>query len=285
MKILLTGANGNVGGELRKSLLNSGDEVLTLGFHGLRERGIEDLCEIAKGCEYIIHCGANTDLEFCELNPLAAYTDISFLTEKLVTVAARNSLRFLYISSTGVYGDYKPSPYTEYDVAIPLSVHHKAKLSAEKIVSLLPRSLILRTGWIFGGDIHNKKNFVVNRMNEMKSSSTNLLHANAIQYGCPTFVMDLIACIRQLMCSDLYGIFNCVNEGNASRMEYIQAIAANLEIDIEIVRSCDFNFKRVAIVSNNEMALNFKLNALGVYSFPCWQNSLEKYCDYVKKVY
>jgi dTDP-4-dehydrorhamnose reductase len=73
-------------------------------------------------------------------------------------------------------------------------------------------------------------------------------------------------------------VFNAVNSGHASRLEYVQAIIEAAGLPLRVVpAAADDNFKRVARVSNNECALNWRFAALGYAPMPDWKDSLNRY--------
>ena len=89
--------------------------------------------------------------------------------------------------------------------------------------------------------------------------------------------MDVARFIMELILKDSNGIYNLVNQGHASRLEYVKTICqlAGLSIDVRPVNLKYFN--RVANVSKNEAALNWRANILGLAEMPHWRSSLEKY--------
>ena len=102
---------------------------------------------------------------FCERNPEEAYLVNTTGTDNIVNclLEKNNDALMVYISSTGVYGRMKDDPYIEYDEVNPTTIHHKSKYFGEQSVLQLNNYLIIRTGWLFGGDTKNKKNFVYKR--------------------------------------------------------------------------------------------------------------------------
>jgi len=284
MKILVTGANGLLGSSLvaeaqsrhiavkglDRALIDFSDMQTSINNFGLRD------------IDVLIHCAANTNVEYCEQYPVTSYQDNVLLTEFLVNACACTNTKFVLISSTGVYGAKGPDPFCEYDQAVPTTVHHSCKLAAEEIVlKCAPKPLVVRTGWLFGGSIKNPKNFVVNRIKEARDSNVGVMKSDISQIGNPTFVGDLASHIFTLFLDDRIGLYNCVNEGRATRFEYVSAIiqASKLPIKVEPVSADSFN--RLAKVSFNESALNYKLTLFGLNNMPPWQSSLIKYVEQI----
>lgn len=281
--ILITGSNGMLGSTLAQFFFNEFNIVLA-------SRAILDITDPISvdkvfhdyKPDIVIHAAALTNVELCEKNPDLAYLTNTLGTQNLVNVCARYQPFFIFISSTGVYGNYKMTPYSEFDDAKPTTIYHQSKIEAEKIIANhLNVYSIIRTGWLYGGEVGHRKNFVYQRFLEAKGASQ--LFANKDQIGSPTFVGDLANQIRMIMDRHLLGIFNCVNQGSVSRYEYVRHIVSCFELDTQIVGVNKDHFERIADVPDNESAINYRLDLLNLNVMPSWQLSLEKYIYELKK--
>jgi dTDP-4-dehydrorhamnose reductase len=135
----------------------------------------------------------------------------------------------------------------------------------------------VRTGWLFGGDAQAAKNFVAKRILEARMSNSGFIQSNQQQRGCPTFVEDLATRVLDLISLNACGIFNAVNSGSASRFEYVGEIISRAELDVEVRPVAAGDFKRVAPVSDNEMAVNWRADSLGLPTMRAWQDALADY--------
>lgn len=283
MKVLVTGSNGMLGSTLLKLL-----PYKTVGFNS-EELDITDLNHTnsiltTEKPNIIIHTAAYTDVEDCEINHNKAYSINTIGTQNLVNYCINKDILFIYISSTGIYGTKKKNmPYDEFDEVNPTTIHHKTKYEAEKVVqNHLSRYLILRTGWLFGGDKTHKKNFVYKRF--LEASNNAEIFSDDSQIGNPTYIKNFVKQIKILIENRQYGIFNCVNEANnISRYEYVKKIVELFNQDCEVKIASNGIFKRVAPVSKNESAINYKLNLLDLNVMTNWQDSLEEYIDNLKR--
>ena len=196
------------------------------------------------------------------MNPNECYYDNYLLTDRIAQICAEIELPLLYLSSTGVYGRQQIIPYKEYNAALPTTHHHRSKYLGEKSVLIASKkNLVVRTGWLFGGNSSQKKNFVWNRIREalVAKKSKLPIFSNNEQFGCPTFSDDLASQLLLLMKGNYTGIFNVVSEGNASRFDYVRSIINIANISVEIKKKPANEFNRKADVSNNEMAENWKM--------------------------
>jgi dTDP-4-dehydrorhamnose reductase len=282
-RILITGAKGMLGTSLMQ-FLNYKDKI---GYsrEALDVTNFREVYRILKqnSPDIIIHTACMTDVEQCEKFPIAAYKTNVIGTQNLVNYCINKNILFIYISSTGVYGRTKDEPYTEFDTAFPTTVHHDSKYEAEMIIKHhLSKYIILRVGWLFGGDLSHKKNFVYKIYLETSKAKT--IYANSTQTGNPTSTKNVSNQLQTLIENNLYGTFNCVDHSiGVSRFEYIKKIVNLFNIDCNVMPTDDAFFDRMAKVSHNESAINYKLQLLGLDVMQNWQVSLEAYISKLKE--
>ena len=236
MKILLTGANGLLGSAIQHISLEKGHECLPLPRKTLNwfESYTEML--IVDDADVVIHAAANTDVEQCEAYPNICYRDNYLLSEHIAALAARANKKFVFISSTGVYGDHKDTPYCEFDDVQPTTHYHKSKMLAEDSIQMQSKnSLIVRTGWLFGSGINVTKNFISKRVEEARNSSSGIIFANKDQFGNPSYNIDVARRIIELLECGVHGVFNCVNSQPTTRFEYVKKIIEFSNLNVSIV--------------------------------------------------
>ncbi len=181
----------------------------------------------------------------------------------------------LQISSTGCYGDWKREPYIEEDPLHPTTVHHRSKAAGERaVLEAGCESLIVRTGWLYGGAINQPRNFVWRRLLEA-SASPDLL-SDASQTGNPTLVDDVARQSLALLEAGVRGVFNCVARGSATRCDYVRRIVDLSGLRCSVVASAT-PFPRRAPVSSNEAARNWRAGLMGLDQMPHWAASLQGY--------
>lgn len=278
MKILVSGSNGLLGSALLQTAAKFGHMAVPLQRSSLNWREPMANHAIFAGVDIVIHAAANTNVEQCEKEPDICYRDNTLLTEVIAAATANAAARMVYISSTGIYGNLKTTPYTEYDEVEPTTHHHRSKLLAEQLVLRhCPDALIIRTGWLFGGGPENPKNFVMRRIDEARAAGQGQISSNTEQRGNPSHVVDVARRLYQLLGLQQVGVFNVVGSSVASRFEYVSAILQLAGLPNEVVPSNASYFQRVAQVPNNEAALNWKSGLIGLAPMPEWRVSLAKY--------
>lgn len=123
-----------------------------------------------------------------------------------------------------------------------------------------------------------KKNFVANRIREAITCNGSINSDNG-QFGCPTSAEDLCEQVVYLIEYGFKGLFNCVNQGSASRFEYVCKIIELSKKDVIVHPVSSEQFARKAKVSKNETANNFKLDSYGINLMPSWELALERYIE------
>ncbi|WP_374361060.1 NAD(P)-dependent oxidoreductase [Pseudoduganella danionis] len=279
MKLLLTGAGGLLGSAVSALAQQHGDQCHAMARPAL-DTPVAALAAQLRGADLLLHAAANTNVEQCEREPDACYRDNFLLSELLARAAAQAQVPLLLVSSTGLYGTADSAPYREYAATVPTTHHHRSKLLAEQaVLAAAPGNLVLRTGWLFGGAASLPKNFVARRIDEARKALAqgDSMAANTEQHGVPCWNVDIAGRMLALARSGASGVYNCVNSGTATRYEYVQAVLQLAGIALPLQPGQAAGFQRIAQVSPNEMADNWKMRMQGWPEMPHWRASLERY--------
>lgn len=274
MKIVITGITGNLGGAISRHYENTGITVVPF----IRSHNYLDLSYIREAltsCDIIIHAGANTNVEECEKDPKGCYISNTLFTERLALIAESLGIKFVYISSTGVYGSYLNTPYNEFSETKPTTFHHQSKLLGEKaVLRCCSNPIIVRTGWLFGGE-NISKNFVLSILKQAENSKNGIIHSNAEQLGNPTYIYDVVRTISLLIKNNEIGTFNIVNPSPATRFEFVTQIIKHSKLKTRVIPVLNSTFNRIADVSMNESAINLTLTSLGYKELELWEKGLK----------
>jgi dTDP-4-dehydrorhamnose reductase len=272
--VLLTGASGILGGTFARML--AAGSLIQLGRADLDPTDPEGVVRkiIGLAPSLVINCAADTDVEGAEREPERAFAINASLAGALARGATEAGASMLHFSSTGCYGDWKNTPYEESDPLRPTTIHHRSKAEGEEAVLLAaPNALVMRLGWVFGGNAGQRKNFVWARLNEAKGKKE--IGSNPYQTGCPTFAEDVVHQALAIVSGGNGGTVNCVGKGEpASRLQYVSAI---LEASGSDTRVVPVTFARLAPVSPNETATNMRLRKLNLDIMPPWRDSLASF--------
>ncbi|MGP0587922.1 dTDP-4-dehydrorhamnose reductase [Paenibacillus timonensis] len=222
MRVLVTGASGQLGMDVVRLFEQSGHQVLPCDRDTLDITNGE-MC-LAKVTEFkpdvVVHCAAYTAVDQAESDVDAAYAVNAVGTRNMVLAAEQVKAKFCYVSTDYVFDGTAASPYQEYDNTNPQSVYGKSKRAGEVLVqSLSSAFFIVRTSWVYG--LHGQ-NFV-NTMLKLGQEKPLLSVVND-QKGSPTYTVDLAAFLMELIQTEKYGIYHASNSGECTWYEFAQVI-------------------------------------------------------------
>jgi dTDP-4-dehydrorhamnose reductase len=274
-KWIVTGAGGILGDTFLSEL---GSRAQGLHHSDIELSDLKSLEVFGRNlnCDVFIHCAAMTNVDLCESERERAYRINSEAVGRLAAYTRRCGALFLYISSTGIYGNWKSTPYTEDDMPKPTTVYHKSKFEGEEqALEANPKTIVLRAGWIFGGGIQHRKNFVANRLKE--ASGLTVLYSDPTQIGSPTYAANLVRQALLLIELQSTGIYNCVDLGAVARLDYVNEIMAAAQNGVRVEAGPQEKFKRIAPVSFNESGTNMRLKRENIDHMQDWKVSLHQY--------
>lgn len=281
MKILVTGANGQLGTETVSLLSQDGDyEVRAFDRHELditnAEQVMKKVCDFRP--DWILHCAAYTNVEQAEGDGLEENWKINREGSINISKAAREvGAKLIYISTDYVFDGTKTSPYTPEDEPNPLNEYGKAKLAGEQAVQhYCSDAYIIRTSWVFG---EHGQNFVYTMLK--LAEKTDVLKGVADQYGRPTYAPDLASFMRHIIeVRPESGIYHFSNDGEANWYEFAVEILKNADVRVLPVGSEEFP-QKAKRPSYSVMSLD-KVKETGFY-VQTWKNSLERFQNQLQK--
>ena len=258
MKILITGASGQLGTEIQRQLKNGGSALgpvperlknATVIATDVNELDITDRdATIAfvrrHQPDTIISCAAFTNVDGCESNPEAAFKVNATGASNLAQAAERINARLIHVSTDYVFRGEGNKPLDESERVDPKSVYGKTKaLGEEYVKNFCHRYFIVRTAWLYG---YAGKNFVKTIVNAGKKFGK--LEVVNDQLGNPTNAEDLAHHILQLAVSHDYGVYHCTGEGICSWYEFASEIIRLSGVDATVApcTSAEYSAKHPA---------------------------------------
>jgi len=226
MKILITGANGQLGSEIRE-LVHMFDDLDTVftDFDTLDITNPEAVLEFIDECnpEYIVNCAAYTAVDQAEKEISKAYLLNSIGPENLAKACCRSGARLIHISTDYVFDGMAYHPYNEDVKPNPQSIYGKSKLKGEEnVISSCSSSIIIRTSWLYSPYGNNFVKTMIRLGIERDS-----LKVVFDQVGTPTSARDLAAAIIGIIKKSAGdnglwkpGIYHYSNEGVCSWYDF-----------------------------------------------------------------
>jgi len=256
MRILICGANGQLGCELSRLLgqgyaeigpipdVYKGAELVKtdVGELDITNAGEVDKFVSEGKFDLIINCAAMTNVDGCEEHEEAAYRINAQGAENLALAAAKYGAKIVHISTDYVFSGDDPFDRVEEDKPDPQSAYGRTKLAGELLVQQAsPRHFIIRTAWLYG---YVGKNFVKTIMGLGRDKGT--IRVVDDQKGNPTSANDLAYEILRIADTENYGIYHCTNKGTCSWFEFASLIVGLAAIDCEKIPCSTEEFPRPA---------------------------------------
>lgn len=217
-------------------------------------------------------------VDICDENPEFA-RKINIEAVKYCAIACNDiGAIFVHLSTCGLFGDKKRF-YTEMDNVVLKTMYAKTKYEGEKIaLSNCDKTIIVRPGWMYGGSIRHKKNFVVNRLREFKGLDQ--VSSAMDKFGNPTYSKDAAKAIRYLIKSGKVNkIFHLTNSGGGSRADYIESIIKFSGLKTKVERVDSSFFPRKSDVPDCELLDNSYLDSMIDLPMRDWKVALKEYIN------
>lgn len=278
-KVLLIGADGMLGGELRERLEKkyevTGTTLQTLDITD-REAVLAKAKEVKP--YYIINCAAYTNVDGCEVNYDLANKVNGLAVANIAEAAKENDSTFIHISTDYVF-DGKldiEKIYTEDMEPNPISAYGKTKLVGEQNAAKAEKYYILRTAWLYG---LGGKNFVKTMLK--LSETHDELKVVCDQHGSPTSTTTLCEIIEQIMEKEpAYGVYHSTNEGFTTWYDFTVKIMelAGRKTKVHPVTSEEYKQMNPASSDRpkNSMLSKEKLKNAGIVPSK-WEDALANY--------
>lgn len=279
MKIVLIGANGQLGSDLFRAFSRSGHEVVSTEhstFDVCCAEQVEELVDRVRP-DSVVNTAAFHKLEECEKKPLRTFEVNAIGALNLARSCAQSRAVLVHFSTDYVFDGQKRVPYEESDLPCPLSVYGTTKVAGEELIACnTERYYIVRTSGLYGhaGSSGKGGNFVETMLK--KAANRERISVVNDQILTPTATLDLASMVQRLIDMEAFGLYHVSCADSCSWYQFAREIFAfkKIEVDLVPVETRDFAspVKRppYSVLSKN------RLKGLGL-SMPEWRDSLERY--------
>jgi dTDP-4-dehydrorhamnose reductase len=273
MKVLITGANGQLGHELVRATIAAGHEVVATSHETLdiTKKSDVDAAITAARPDVVIHAAAWTAVDACESDPEKALLVNGTATKYIADVAHSVGAHVVYISTDYVFDGSKATPYEEGDATNPQSVYGSSKLAGER--ALGATDSIVRISWVCGFYGANMVKTIL-RLAEQPQ-----LKFVDDQIGNPTFADDAAAMIVRLAAEKRPGTWHVTNQGDVSWYEFAREvlIAGGFDPDkVAPIKTHELQPPRPAKRPFNSVLNNASLKNAGIDLLPDFRIPLKR---------
>ncbi len=294
MKILITGAKGQLGTQLTEILKAGTTELGAIpeSFIGAEVFGysskdldVSDLSAVRAAAagirpDLIINTAAYTNVDGCETDRDRAFRVNALGPRNLAMVAEETGARLVHISTDYVFSGTGSEPFAEYDLTDPQSIYGKSKLAGEENVrTFCSRHFIVRTSWLYG--LYGG-NFVKTIMKAGKERGA--LQVVHDQKGNPTNVEDLCYHILKLADTEEYGVYHCTGSGECSWYDFASLILEYAGIEATVAPVTTDQFPRPARRPAYSSLDNMMLRVTVGDNMRPWQDALKSFITALEKM-
>lgn len=290
MRVLITGAKGQLGIQLAKILKEKKSEIgqipecyndAEVVGYDVAELDITDKEKVLKldGFDVIFNCAAYTNVNKCEQEEELAYKVNAIAAENLALLAKKMGAKLVHVSTDYVFDGEKEGIYSEDDECNPQSAYGRTKRAGEeKIIDSCDKYFIVRTAWLYG---YYGNNFVKTiRKIAIENESIKVV---ADQFGDPTNANDLAHHLLLLGATDKYGIYHCTGNGTCSWHDFASEIVKVFGISCDVKKCTTEEYPTPAKRPKNSALSHKNLeNAVGDKMRP-WKEALLYFARNVDK--
>ena len=276
--ILVTGANGQLGSEIREIALDYNE--YTFLFTDVSDLDITNHSAVLEfilnnKIDIIINCAAYTDVDKAESEPELSNAINHIAVANFAKISKENNIKLIHISTDYVFDGINHKPYTETDEPNPKSIYGLTKLDGElAILRINPRnSIIIRTSWVYS---KFGNNFVKTMLRIAESRDE--ISVISDQLGSPTNAADLASIILNILPKIInknVEVFHYSNEGVCTWYDFTKSIFEIKEISLKVNPIKTFQYPTEAKRPSYSVLSKRKIRDKFQIEIPNWRNSLK----------
>ena len=241
MRIVITGAGGQLGSCLAALATGQGRDVLALTSSQWDITDPTAAERIIQNGDVVVNCAAYTNVDGAESDEARACAVNAAGPEHIARACARVGAPLIHVSTdyvfSGDFGDGAPRPYEPSDATDPQGVYARSKLAGERaVLAALPEAsegIVVRTAWVYTGGTGTDFVAVMRRL----VAGDGPVDVVVDQTGSPTYVADLAAALLQVADDRVPGpILHAANAGEVSRFVQVRALFEECGADPARVR-------------------------------------------------
>lgn len=280
-RVVITGAAGQLGVDLVAGFTARGHEVIGL------TRADVDLTQgralatkvASLRPDVVINSAAYTAVDKAETDPETAWAVNAFAPGFVAQACEQVGARLVHISTDYVFNGMKGRPWHEWDNTDPQSVYGTTKLAGERqVAQYCSRAYVVRTSWVLGEHGNNFAKTMLRLGRQLDQ-----LSVVDDQCGSPTFTLDLVDRIANILDTDQYGVWHASNSGACTWFELARRIFHLADVEVDLAPTTTAAFNAPAPRPANSVLDNVMARQLGLPAMPQWEDSLERLVAVIDK--
>jgi dTDP-4-dehydrorhamnose reductase len=283
MKVIIIGANGQIGSDLVDAFHRCGAEVI-----GLTHQDIE----ISDGAaveakmavlapQVVVNSAAFHNVEACETDPQSAFAANALGPRNLASASLRQGFRLIHISTDYVFDGGKGQPYTEEDCPRPLNCYGNSKLSGEFFIQAIAKNYaVVRVSGLYGAAPCRAKkglNFVKTMLKLARERGE--VKVVSDEFVTPTYTKAAADQIVRLAGAPDSGLFHATPQGQCSWYEFAQAIFQYSGTTVKLHEAKSSDFPAKVPRPGYSVLDNKRLREFGMDIMPEWRDCLKRYLE------
>lgn len=275
MKILVTGASGQLGMELRTELEKSFPSCAVYTDHDtldITDAKAVEAFVTNNDITHIVNCAAYTAVDKAEEEKMQCARINTDAVKNIALAADAAGAKVIHISTDYVFDGTNHRPYRESDKVNPISQYGTTKRKGEtSLLALSPEAIIIRTAWLYSS---YGKNFVKTMLRLGKENRE--VRVVCDQVGTPTYARDLARAIAKVLKSQQWvaGIYHFTDEGAASWYDFAKAIFRIAGMKVKVVPIPTEDYPTPASRPAYSILDRTRIKATYGVEIPHWEESL-----------
>ncbi len=281
MKVIIIGANGQLGSDLLAVFQRCGAQVAGLTHQDLE---VSDAVAVeaklaAAAPQVVVNTAAFHNVEACETEPQTAFAVNALGARNLATASLRHGFRLIHLSTDYVFDGRKGQPYTEEDRPLPLNCYGNSKLSGELFIQAMARNYaIVRVSGLYGAAPCRAKkglNFVKIMLKLARERGE--VKVVTDEFVTPTYTLAAAEQIARLADAPQTGLFHATPQGQCSWHEFAQAIFQYTGTAVKLLPATSADFPAKVPRPPYSVLDNKHLRDCGLDIMPDWKQCLRAY--------
>jgi dTDP-4-dehydrorhamnose reductase len=277
MKILITGANGQLGRDMQKMLSKQSIDYIAADSKKLDISDLSSVRQFIGGhdVDVIVNCAAYNAVDLAETQWRAAFQVNGLGTRNLAIISNQIGALIVHFSTDYVFNGLANRPYTIADAPCPLNRYGESKLLGESYIrDLADRFILIRTSWLFGQANDNFPKKIISWSHNKKELK--IVHD---QISSPTYTIDLAGATLDLISKEILGTYHVTNSGSCSRYDWAAYILERLGWEGTLIPAISDEFQTPARRPPFSVLDNFGLQETLGYALPDWKNATTRFLD------